>query len=64
MSPHQVGQYVARLAQLEQKYCRAILVLPCDREDIAEMVRRFQYEWIGREAEVVLMDGHVEQDDK
>lgn len=55
LSPHKVGHYLARLAQLEQKYDRAILVLPDDRGDIAEMVQRFQYEWIGREPDVVLI---------
>lgn len=55
LSPHKVGHYLARLAQLEQKYDRAILVLPDDRGDIAEMVKRFQYEWIGREPDVVLI---------
>lgn len=63
MSPHQVGRYLARLAQLEQKFDRAILVLPHDRGDIAEMLRRFQEEWIGREAEVVLLECSVEQEE-
>ncbi|MDI3491348.1 MAG: hypothetical protein PWP11_2625 [Thauera sp.] len=63
MPPHQVGRYLARLAQLEQKYDRAILVLPHDRGDIAEMVRRFQEEWIGREAEVVLLERSAQQEE-
>ena len=63
MPPHQVGRYLGRLAQLEQKYDRAILVLPHDRGDIAEMVRRFQDEWIGREAEVVLLERSAEQEE-
>lgn len=63
MPPHQVGRYLGRLAQLEQKYDRAILVLPHDRGDIADMVRRFQDDWIGREAEVVLLERSAEQEE-
>lgn len=54
-SPYDVGRYLARLAQLEQKYDQAILVLPKGCEDIAEMARRFQREWIDRDVHVVLM---------
>jgi len=55
MSPSEVGHYNARLALLEQKYDRAILVMPPDRADVAEQVRRFQREWDGRDVCVVLM---------
>jgi len=54
-SPYDIGRYLARLAQLEQKYDQAILVLPKGCEDIAEMARRFQREWIDRDVHVVLM---------
>lgn len=54
-SPYDVGRYLARLAQLEQKYDQAILVLPKGCEVIAEMARRFQREWIDRDVHVVLM---------
>lgn len=62
LTPHHVGRYLGRLAQLEQKFERAILVLPHDRGDIAEILRSFQAEWIGREAEVVLLEEAVEQE--
>lgn len=54
-SPYDIGRYLARLAQLEQKYDQAILVLPKGCEDIAEMARRFQREWIDRDVHVVLI---------
>ena len=55
-SPYDVGRYLARLAQLEQKYNDAILVLPRDNEEMAEMARRFQREWIDRDVHVVLIE--------
>lgn len=55
-SPYDVGRYLARLAQLEQKYDDAILVLPRDNEAMAEMARRFQREWIDRDVHVVLIE--------
>lgn len=55
-SPYDVGRYLARLAQLEQKYDKAILVLPRGSDDMAEMARRFQREWIDRDVHVVLIE--------
>lgn len=56
MPPHYVGRYLARLAQIEQKYQRAMLVLPSDQEEIAMKLRRYLREWIGREPELVLLE--------
>ena len=55
-SPYDVGRYLARLAQLEQKYNDAILVLPRDNEEMSEMARRFQREWIDRDVHIVLIE--------
>lgn len=53
---HEVGAYLARLAQLEQVFDRAILVLPLECVELAETALRLQKEWDGRELKIILLD--------
>lgn len=54
-TPHQLGGYLARVAQLQQRYTRALLVLPKESENVARMACDLQRQWDGGELKIVLL---------
>ncbi len=54
-SAHTIGAYLARIAQLEQRYTYAVLVFPAGSENVAQMAIELQEAWNCRAPRILLL---------